>query len=57
MKFAIILAFVCWALLLGGCADNSLITDEEYARMRAPAAFSPDPMQHIPEQSDRPTGY
>jgi hypothetical protein len=57
MKFAIILACVCCALLLGGCSDNSLMTDEEYARMRGPAPFSPDPMQHMPAQSNRPPGY
>jgi len=57
MKFAIILASVCCALLLGGCADQSLMTDEDYARYKAPAPFSPDPMQHIPVPSDRPYGF
>jgi hypothetical protein len=57
MKFTIILAAICGALVLGGCADQSLLTDEEYYRVKGPAPFSPDPMQHIPEQSDRPPGY
>jgi hypothetical protein len=43
MKFAIIFASICAALLLGGCADQSLITDEEYRAIKGPAAFSPDP--------------
>jgi hypothetical protein len=43
MKFAIILASICVALLLGGCADNSLMTDEEYRAVKGPAPFSPDP--------------
>jgi len=42
MKFAIILASLCCALFLGGCADNSLMTDEEYANSRGPAPHAPD---------------
>jgi len=57
MKFAIILAFLCGALLLGSCADQSLLTDEDYVKYKGPAAFSPDPMEHIPVPSDRPPGY
>ena len=49
MKSILILAFVCGALLFGGCADNSLMTDEEYERTRTPAAHSPDPMGHMPQ--------
>jgi hypothetical protein len=57
MKFAVTLAFVCGALLLGSCSDQSLLTDEDYYKYKGPAPFSPDPMQHIPVQSDRPPGY
>ena len=58
MKLALFLAAIFCALLLGGCADQSLLTDEEYAK-RPPAPFSPDPMQHVPDpgQYDRPGGY
>jgi hypothetical protein len=48
MKFAIILAFICGVLLLGGCADNSLVTDEEYREYKRPAAFSPDYSKTLP---------
>ena len=51
MKLFVTLALVCGALLLGGCADQSLMTEEEYARSRGPAPHSPDPTMHIP-QSD-----
>ncbi len=42
MKFAIILASICCAIFLGGCADNSLMTDEEYTARRGPAPHAPD---------------
>jgi hypothetical protein len=57
MKFTIILAVICGALVLGSCADQSLLTDEEYYRVKGPAPFSPDPMQTIPQPSNRPPGY
>lgn len=43
-----LLLLLCCGLLLGGCADQSLLTDEEYAEMRKPAPNSPDPMSHMP---------
>jgi hypothetical protein len=49
MKFAIIIASIACALLLGGCADQSLITDEEYARHKGPAPFSPDFSSVLPQ--------
>jgi hypothetical protein len=49
MKFAIILASICCGLLLGGCSDQSLITDEEYKQMKGPAAFSPDYSSVLPD--------
>jgi hypothetical protein len=49
MKFAIILASICWGLLLGGCSDQSLITDEEYKQIKGPAAFSPDYSSVLPD--------
>ena len=57
MKIFILLAASVVALALGGCADQSLVSDEDYKAMKGPAPFSPDPMQHIPQPSDRPAGY
>jgi hypothetical protein len=48
MKLLLTLAFVSGALLFGGCADQSLMTDEEYADRRGPAPYSPDPTNHVP---------
>jgi hypothetical protein len=42
MKSLLTLAFVCGALLFGGCADNSLTSDEDYYKTRGPAPNSPD---------------
>jgi hypothetical protein len=57
MKFAIILASICCALLLGGCSDRSLISDEEYRQMKGPAPFSPDFSGVLPDPATgRPAG-
>lgn len=57
MKLAILLVSITFALLLGGCADRSLITDEEYREMKGPAAFSPDFSSKLPDPSTgRPAG-
>jgi hypothetical protein len=57
MKFAIILASICCALLLGGCADQSLMTDEEYVKSKGPAPFAPDFSGVLPDPSTgRPAG-
>jgi len=42
MKIALLLVSLCGAFFFGGCADNSLQTDEEYSASRRPAPFSPD---------------
>ena len=47
MKAALLLLSVCFGLLLAGCADQSLITDEEYRERKGPAAHSPDPTAHL----------
>jgi hypothetical protein len=57
MKLTIILASVCCALLLGGCADQSLLTDDEYYKTKGPAPNSPDPMAHILNANNAPGGY
>jgi hypothetical protein len=57
MKFVILFLSICWALVLGGCADRSLMTDEEYEANKRPAPNSPDPMGYIPQPSNRPPGF
>jgi hypothetical protein len=57
MKLAILFLSICCTLLLGGCADRSLMSDEEYEANKRPAPNSPDPMGYIPQQSNRPPGY
>jgi hypothetical protein len=57
MKFALILAAIASALLLGGCADTSLMTDEEYKNSKGPAPFSPDFSNVLPDPDrGRPAG-
>jgi hypothetical protein len=51
MRFTITLTFVCCALLFGGCADNSLMTDEEYAKSKGPAPHAPDFSAVLPQTS------
>jgi hypothetical protein len=48
MKSLLTLAFMCGALLFGGCADNSLMTEEDYYKTRGPAANSPDFSRNLP---------
>jgi hypothetical protein len=57
MKIFLLLAVSIAALTLGGCADQSLISDEEYKAVKGPAPNSPDPMAHIPQTSNRPRGF
>ena len=42
MKSALIFTLIACALLVGGCTDTSLISDEDYARNKPPAPHSPD---------------
>jgi hypothetical protein len=49
MKLATLFLSISCALLLGGCADRSLMTDEEYANSRKPAPNSPDPTAFMPQ--------
>jgi PBP1b-binding outer membrane lipoprotein LpoB len=51
MKFTIILAAIFCAILLGGCADQSLMTDEEYKQSKGPAPYSPDFAGVLPNRS------
>jgi hypothetical protein len=57
MKIFLVLVASIAALALGGCADQSLISDEEYKAAKGPAPNSPDPMANIPQQSNRPPGF
>jgi hypothetical protein len=57
MRAALIFAFGCCALFLAGCADNSLISDEEYRATKGPAPFSPDFSNVLPDRATgRPAG-
>jgi hypothetical protein len=58
MKVALILTAIAWALLLGGCADQSLMTDEDYYKNKGPAPHSPDFSNVLPNSSSTyPAGY
>ena len=57
MKIAIIFASLACAFLLNSCADQSLMTDEEYRNAKGPAPFSPDFSGVLPDPSKgRPAG-
>jgi hypothetical protein len=57
MKILFVLFVSVFALLLGGCAEQPLMTDEEYYARKGPAPFSPDPTANLPQSSGRPPGY
>ncbi|MEY2502734.1 MAG: hypothetical protein QOI07_3068 [Verrucomicrobiota bacterium] len=51
MKVALIVTAIACAVLLGGCADQSLMTDEEYVKSKGPAPHSPDFSNVLPTTS------
>jgi hypothetical protein len=57
MKILFVLFVSLFALLLGGCAEQPVMSDEEYNAIHGPAPNSPDPMAHIPAPSTRPAGF
>ncbi len=57
MKIVIVLIVSVMGLVLGGCAEQPLLSDEEYNAIHGPAPFSPDPMANIPQTSRRPAGF
>jgi hypothetical protein len=59
MKLAFALALICSSLLVGGCTDTSLMTDEEYRATKGPAAHAPDFSAVLPQSSGtyHPSGY
>jgi hypothetical protein len=57
MKILFVLFVSMFALLLGGCADQPLMTDEEYKASRGPAPYSPDFSGVLPQPSNLPPGW
>jgi hypothetical protein len=57
MKTALLFATLLTAFLLNSCADQSLMTDEEYQKYKGPAPYSPDFSNVLPDPSTgRPAG-
>ena len=54
MKILFVLVASVFGLLLGGCADRPLMSDEEYNNSRPPAPHSPDFSGVLPQKSSRP---
>jgi hypothetical protein len=48
MKIALLLVLLSGALVLGGCVDTSLQTDEDYRATKGPAPYSPDYTRTLP---------
>jgi hypothetical protein len=59
MKIALVFASLLGGLLLSSCADQSLMTDEDYVKTKGPAPFSPDYTSVLPdpEAGRRAGGY
>ena len=58
MKILIVLFASMVALLLGGCAEQPLMSDEEYNATHGPAPNSPDFSGVLPQPaSQRAAGY
>ncbi len=53
MKNLFVLFVSVTALFLSGCNEQPLISDEEYNRIKGPAAYSPDPTAHLPVQQNQ----
>ena len=52
MKIHFVLIASVFALFIGGCANDSMMTDEEYnAAHSGPAPGSPEPMGPVPAMS------
>lgn len=49
MKILFVLSVSVLALLLGGCAEPPLLSDEEYNAVHGPAPHSPDFSNVIPQ--------
>jgi outer membrane lipoprotein SlyB len=57
MKILLVLFASVFALLLGGCAEQPLMSDEEYNATKGPAPFSPDYSSVLPQPTNRPPGW
>ena len=58
MKILFVLFVSVFGLLLGGCAEQPLMSDEEYYARKGPAPHSPDYSSVLPQQpNSRPGGY
>jgi hypothetical protein len=57
MKILFVLFVSVFALLLGGCAEQPLMSDEEYSARHGPAPNSPDYSGVLPQTSNRPAGF
>jgi outer membrane lipoprotein-sorting protein len=53
MKILFVLIALMSALFLSGCAEQPLISDEEYNAMRGPAPYSPDFSSVLPQPNAR----
>jgi hypothetical protein len=57
MKILFVLFVSVFGLLLGGCAEQPLLSDDEYAAVKGPAAHSPDFSGVLPQPSTKPRGW
>jgi hypothetical protein len=57
MKAIVVLFVLLVAFLLGSCAEQPLLSDEEYNARRGPAANPPDYSAYLPHPSNRPPGF
>jgi hypothetical protein len=57
MKILFVLFVSVFALLLGSCAEQPLMSDEEYYATHGPAPNSPDYSNVLPQVSNRPPGF
>lgn len=57
MKAIVVLFVLLVAFLLGSCAEQPLLSDEEYNARRGPAANPPDYSAYLPQPSNRPAGF
>ncbi len=57
MKILFLLIVSAFGLLLGGCAEQPLISDEEYNARHGPAPNAPDFSGVLPQPNSRQGGY
>jgi hypothetical protein len=57
MKILFLLIASLSALFLSGCAEQPLMSDEDYYNLRGPAPYSPDPTSVLPQPSQQTSRY